>query len=136
MGLNLFGKKNVSDTVTKAAPYSISTEFFPYRIYANKRGNARLRVKIKNITNEPVLSSVVVELPKQLSFDSTGIEKSKELRVGNIAPNEEKEVYFDINSDTSTDKGEYTVMLTAFVHYRDYGHVLNAERKSISLEAV
>ena len=39
-----------------------------------------------------------------------------------------------IHGDAGTDKGEYTLSITAFIHYRDYGHVLNAVKKKAVLE--
>lgn len=134
--LNLFGKKDVQEELQKQAPFRLVTEFIPYRIHANVRNSALMVMKIKNMTNEAMMTSVVVEIPKQLSFDSMGMAKSKELRLGDLAPSEEKEQRVEIYGDTGTDKGEYTITLTAFAHYRDYGHVLNAMKKRTSLQTV
>ncbi|MEM0074324.1 MAG: hypothetical protein QW091_01930 [Candidatus Micrarchaeaceae archaeon] len=132
----LFGKKNAAEELTKAVPYRISTEFVPYRLYANQKNSLRMFISLKNLTAEPTLSSVVVEVPKGLSLDETGISKEKEVRLGQIAPNEEKQTSIDIYGDAGTDKGEYTLSLTAFIHYRDYGHVLNAVKKKAIVEVV
>lgn len=132
----LFGKKNVADELTKQLPYRLYTEFVPYKLRANQKNSVRMFINIKNLTSEPALSSVVVEVPNGLSLDETGISKQKELRLGTLAPNEEKQVSIDIFADTGTDKGEYTLSLSAFVHYRDYGHVLNGVKKKTILEAV
>ena len=35
--LNLFGKKEVSDEITKRMPYLIVTEFVLYKLHANRR---------------------------------------------------------------------------------------------------
>ncbi len=133
---NLFGKKNVSDELNKAAPYRIITEFVPYKLYANRKSTTSIIVKVKNNTSEPLMTSIVVEVPKQLSMDEMGLLKSKEIRVGDIAPNEEKELRADVYSGPGTEKGEYTISVTAFAHYRDYGHVLNAMKKRTSIEVV
>ncbi len=130
----LFGKKDATEAITKEAPYRIISEFVPYRLYANRKNSVRMFIKVKNLTNEPTLTSVIVEVPKGLSLDETGIEKEKELRLGMLAPGEEKQIYADIFGDAGTDKGEYTLSLTAFLHYLDYGHVLNAVRKRSILE--
>ncbi|MEM3781479.1 MAG: hypothetical protein QXT43_00755 [Candidatus Micrarchaeaceae archaeon] len=134
--LNLFGKKNAAEELTKSVPYRISTEFVPYRLYANQKNSLRMFVSVKNLTAEPTLSSVVVEVPKGLSLDETGISKAKELRLGILPPNEERQIGLDIYGDAGTDKGEYTLSLTAFIHYRDYGHVLNAVKKRTIVEVV
>ena len=137
MGIfDLFGKKDVKEDLSKPLPFKMRTEFMPYKLHANVRSSASLTVRLKNITGEPVMSSVVVEVPRQLSLDQTGLQKQKELRVGMIAPDEEREARVEIFSDTGTDKGEYTLTITSFIHYRDYGHVLNAMKKRAMLEAV
>ncbi len=133
---NLFGKQDVSDELEKPVPFHITTEFVPYRVSANRRGSTTLMLRVRNVTSEPVLTSVVLSVPKQLSVDQTGIIKEKEVRLGTLAPQEEKREKIDVFSDSGTDKGEYTLNLTAYIHYRDYGHVLNAMRKKTTLQSV
>lgn len=137
MGLfDLFGKKDVSEDITKKLPFILVTEFVPYRLKSKEKNNCSLNVRIKNLTKEPVLSSVVVEVPKQLSFDTMGISKQKEIKIGNLAPNEERIASIDVHAGVGTDKGSYTITLTAFVHYRDYAHVINEMRKRAILEVI
>ncbi|MDE1860483.1 MAG: hypothetical protein KGH72_02080 [Candidatus Micrarchaeota archaeon] len=137
MGIfDLFGKKDVTDALQKQLPYNIKTEFVPYKLKANSRSNSTLFVNIKNMTNEPVLSSVVIEVPDTLSFDQTGLQKAKEVRLGTLAPNEAKDARIDVFSGPATEKGDYTVTITAFIHYRDYAHVLNAMKKRNLLQVV
>lgn len=133
---NIFGKRDVSDDLTKSSPYRISTEMVPYKLYANRGSSASLMVRVKNVTSEILLTSVVAELPNQLGFDEVGVSKQREVRVGELAPHEEKEVRFDLFSNLNSDKGEYTLMLTAIAHYRDYGHVINAVKKRTTLNVV
>lgn len=133
---NLFGKKNVSDDISKAAPYRIITEFVPYKLYANRKSVSSLVVKLRNNTSEPLMTSLVVEVPRQLSLDEMGLQKAKEIRAGDVAPNEDKEFRTEIFGNQGTDKGDYTISVTAFAHYRDYGHVLNAMKKRTSIEVV
>ena len=81
MGIfDLFGKRDVATDLRKQLPYSISTAFVPYKLKANSRGSTMLRVNLKNMTQEPVISSVVVQVPDRISLDSTGISKEKEVR--------------------------------------------------------
>lgn len=137
MGIfDLFGKKDVKENLGMKAPYSISTSFTPFHVQANVRSRAALTMRIKNMTSEAVMGSVVVEVPDRLSLDETGFSKQKEVRFGTLGANEEKETAIDIFSGTQTDKGEYTIGVTAFVHYRDYAHVLNAVKKRAVLQAV
>ena len=108
----------------------------PYKLYANRSSSASLMVKIKNMTGEVLLTSVVAELPSQLGFDEVGVSKQREIRVGEIAPHDEKEVRFEVFGSVTSDPGEYTILLTAIAHYRDYGHVINAVKKRSTLSVV
>lgn len=137
MGIfDLFGKKDVGTDLRKQLPYNITTQFVPYKLKANTRGSTTLVVNLKNMTESPVTSSVVVEVPERISLDSTGMSKEKEVRLGTLGPSESKEAKVEIFSSAGTDKGEYTLTITAFIHYRDYAHVLNAMKKRTILEAV
>jgi uncharacterized membrane protein len=95
-----------------------------------------LIVRVKNMTQEVLLTSVVAELPKQLGFGAVALTKEQEMRLGEVAPDEEKEVRFDVYSTLNSDPGEYTLNLTAIAHYRDYGHVINAVKKRVTVEVV
>ncbi len=137
MGIfDLFGKKDVANELRKPLPYSISAEFVPYKLKANCRGSSTLVIGLKNMTQEPVMSSVVIEVPESVSLDTTGIAKEKEVRLGTLAPNESREARVEIFGGAGTDKGEYTVLITAFIHYRDYAHVFNAMKKRTTIEAI
>lgn len=137
MGLfDLFGKKNVSSELGERFPYTMKTEFVPYKLKSRERSSSTLMVTLKNITGEPVMGSVVVSVPRQISLDQTGLSKEKEVRLGTMAPDEQKVASIDLYSDVGTDRGEYTVTVTSFVHYRDYGHILNSMRKRAVVEAV
>jgi uncharacterized membrane protein len=134
--LDIFGKRNVSDALASRFPYMMKTEFVPYRLRSRERSSSTLIVSLKNITGEPVTSSVVVSVPKQLSVDSTGLSKEKEVKLGAMAANEERQAKIEIYGDVGTEQGEYTVTVNAFVHYRDYAHILNSMKKRTVLEAV
>ncbi|MCL4403305.1 MAG: hypothetical protein M1500_03910 [Candidatus Marsarchaeota archaeon] len=131
-----FGKKNVSEDLTKKSPYRIMTEWMPYKLYSGKKSTSSLTIKLKNMTGEALLTSVVAEVPKQLGFDEIGLTKQKEVRLGYLAPEEEKEVRIDVYNSSGADPGDYTVSLTAIAHYRDYGHILNAIRKRAMISVV
>lgn len=137
MGIfNIFGKKDVSNDITKGSPFKVYTELVPYKLYANRKSNASLMVRVKNMTKEVLLTSVVAELPSKLGFDEVGVSRQREMRVGEIQPNEEREVRFDLFSNLNSDAGEYTMTLTAIAHYRDYGHVINAVKKRTTINVV
>ncbi len=134
--LDMFGKKDVSAGLGARFPYSIRTEFVPYRLRSVEKSSTTIFIRLKNLTGEAVMGSVVVSVPKQLSVDSTGLSNEKEVRLGMLAPGEERESRIEIYGDVRTEKGEYTVTVTSFVHYRDYAHILNSMRKRTVLEAV
>jgi uncharacterized membrane protein len=57
------------------------------------------------------------------------LSKEKEIRIGVIAPNEEKEVSCEIWSSNITEKGEYTITISAFAHYLNYAYVITGVKK-------
>ncbi len=132
---NIFGKKDVSE-LTKSSPYRIFTSWTPYKLYASRKESCTLGIRLKNMTGETLLTSVVVSLPENLAFDQMGLTKEREVRLGEMAMNEEKEVNLDVYATGKADIGEYTVNLTACAHYRDYGHILNLVKKRTTLEVV
>ncbi|MDE1761705.1 MAG: hypothetical protein KGH59_04360 [Candidatus Micrarchaeota archaeon] len=133
---DLFGKKNVAEEISKPSPYRILTEFVPYKLYSDRRSATTLSVKLKNLTTEPLMTSVVIKLPKQLAFDQMGLNHEKEVRFGDLATNDEKESRIEIYTGPGADKGEYTMNITAFAHYRDYAHVINSVSKRTTLQVV
>lgn len=134
--LDIFGKKDSAKDITSGPPYSVATELVPYKLYAKKAGSATLVVKVKNLTKDVLLTSVVAETPGKIGFDEMMVSKQRELRIGEMQPNEVKEVKFGIYSSMGSDAGEYTLTLTTIAHYRDYGHVLNAVKKRVLVELI
>lgn len=134
--LDIFGKKDSANDIVKGPPFSVTTELVPYRLYAKKNSSATLHVTLKNLTKDVLLTSVVAELPGKIGFDEMIMSKQKELRLGEIPPGEQKEVKLTLYTSLGSDAGEYTATLTAIAHYRDYGHVLNAVKKRISINLV
>ena len=137
MGLmNLFGRKGAPSETVRVMPYMIKTQFVPYKLKARQRSSSTLMINLKNLSKTPVMGSVSVQLPKQLGFDNVGMSKVKDVKLGEIAANEEKEAKIEIFSDVGTDAGEYTINLTAYVHYRDYELVENSMTKRAVIEVV
>ncbi|MCL4371864.1 hypothetical protein M1373_00920 [Candidatus Marsarchaeota archaeon] len=133
---NIFGKKDASEDLVKRVPYKITTELVPYKLYSSRKSQASLFLKVKNLTKEVLMTSIVLELPDMLGFDEMGMAKQKELRVGDINPGEEREARVDIYNSLNADPGEYTIAITTISHYRDYGHVLNAVKKKATINVV
>ena len=114
----------------------MKTEFVPYKLRAHEKNSSVCVVNLKNLTAEPVMSSIVIDVPKQLSVGSMGVSKQKEIKLGTIAPNESKESRVEIFGDVGTEAGDYTLTISAFVHYVDYQHIVNSITKRVVLEAV
>lgn len=134
--LDIFGKKDATKEVANGPPYSVSTELVPYRLYAKKSSSATLRIRVKNLTKDVLLTSLVAQVPNQLGFDDMIMSKQKEIKIGDMQPQEEKELKFSIYTSLGSDAGEYTMTLTTISHYRDYGHVLNEVTKRVSVSLV
>ena len=134
--LNIFGKKDAASDIAKGPPFSLMTEFMPYKLYSKRSSSSTLRITVRNLTKEILLTSVVAEVPSQLSFDELMTSKQKEVRIGEIPPGESKDVRMNVYTSVGSDPGEYTMTLTTIAHYRDYGHVLNALKKRITVELI
>lgn len=134
--LDIFGKKDVSDALTKTAPFGLKLSLHPIRIAANKSDSVRMTVKIINRSTEPLLTSVVVQVPKKLGLDPTCLSQAREVRIGELSPGESKDFGVDVYGSTKTDEGNYPISVTAFAHYRNYAYVLNTEKSSTSLRVV
>jgi uncharacterized membrane protein len=134
--LDVFGKKDVSKELTKKAPFGLKLSFHPLRIAKNRGDSVRLTVKVLNRSSEPLLTSIVVRVPKKLGLDPTCLSDTREIRLGELPPGETRELGIDVFGCTKTDEGSYGVDITAFAHYRNYAYVLNSEKASASLRAV
>ncbi len=134
--LDIFGKRNSGSGNAGGVPFMVSTELTPYKMRAKTSSQATLTVKVKNVTKEVLLASVVAESPQNLGFDQMIMNKQKEEKLGEMQPGEQKELRIGIYSSVASDPGEYTMSLTAYSHYRDYTHILNSVKKKIPVELV
>ncbi len=132
--LNLFKKSDGGSD--SSLPYMVRTELVPYKLYSNSKSSTMLTVTLKNIAGEELLSSISVAVPKQLSLDETGISKQKEVKLGPIAPNQELNAKFTIYGDVGTEKGNYTINITAFVNHNNYAYVINSLTKKQIVQVV
>ncbi len=135
VSFNIFGKKNQKSN-KRGIPYALSLEWVPYKLFSGKKSSSTLFLKIKNVSKEDLLTSVVMTLPQKLSFDSIGVTRRKELKIGELKPNEEKEKRIDVMNSIDAQKGEYTIQITATSYYRDYEHIINSIRKKTKIQIV
>jgi len=135
--LDLFGKKDVGKALVGGIPYALRLRFRPIRLSIKEKAPVDLLVDIKNLRDEePLLTSVVVQVPKALGLDSIGLNTTREIRLGYMKPKEDKQLTIEIYSSARAKEGIFPVQVTAFCHYRDYSHILNYERKRIELRVV
>jgi len=132
----LFGKKDVGKELTRGIPYELTTRVLPFRMDSKSKQPVHLEIEIKNILEEPLLTSIVVQVSKAFGLDAMGLSTTREIRLSYIHPNEKKQISVDIYPSARTKAGEFPVQVTAYSHYRDYSHILNYERKRISLRVV
>ncbi len=136
--LSIFGKEeNKGDEkLINNVPFKLATEWFPYKLYSSRKSYVTLTMKISNITKEPLLTSVTLKLPNQIAFDETGISHEKNFRLGSLEPNEEKELHVNVYNNLKAEPGDYTTILIATAHYKDYDHVINSIRKKELISVV
>ncbi|VVC02550.1 Uncharacterised protein [Candidatus Burarchaeum australiense] len=132
--LEMFGKKDVGNSLIRQIPYALKLRFAPYRLSLKDKGPVDLIVDIENLRDEePLLTSVVIRVPKALGLDSMGLNQMREIRMGYLKPKETKSLRIELYPSARTKPGLYPVLVTAFCHYRDYSHILNSEKKRIEL---
>lgn len=135
MNFNIFSKKE-NNQLIKNSLYRIATELVPYRLNANKINSVILFVRVKNITKDSLLTSLDLTAPSNLGFNENLLLKQKQINIGEILPNNEKELKIEIFGNTETDQGEYTLNINTIAHFRDYSHVINSITKSIILKVI
>ena len=106
------------------------------RMTGRSSSSVDLLLAMQNVSETPQICSVVIELPKSLGFDSVGLHKTKELRLGTIDPKVRKDIPVSIVGSSMTQPGLYRLKLTVYSHYRDYTHVLNSVSKTLELRVV
>ncbi len=115
------------------SPYFVGISVTPYRLHANRRDSVMVTVNVRNLTKDPLMTSVEMELPSGLSFDDIGMVRKKLFKLDSLDPGKEKEVKANVLGNVKTDKGDYTMNVVTTAHFRDYDHVVNAVRKTHTL---
>lgn len=131
---DIFGRKE--EPARLGLPFNIKTSLRPVRLLAKKENCLELLVNVRNVSQKPVMVSVALELPKPLGFENLGITRIKEVRIGEIEPQKEKNVSFAVCSNMRTSAGIYSAILCVNEHYRDYQHIVNYAKKSIGIRVV
>ncbi len=129
----LFGKKEVPRT---DAVYSLECELHPYRLEAHKNVSLDLEISVKNQFDREQLTSIVIVTPKTIGFDQSALSSQREIRLGQLAPGETKNLKVQVWGTNRTNAGGYHVAVFAISHYRDYTYVLNETKKVLDLRVV
>ena len=118
------------------SPFSVSTSLRPMRLASRSSNSIDLLINLHNTSGTPQMCSIVVELPKSLGFDSVGLHKTKELRIGTLDADAKKDLAVSVFASSQTPPGLYQLKLSVYSHYRDYAHVLNSVSKTLELRVV
>jgi uncharacterized membrane protein len=131
--LELFGKKEVP---SGGALFSLQCDLHPYRLPAHKAEFAELEIKLENVFDKELLTSLVISVPKNIGFDQTGLQTEKEIRLGMLQSKELKHMTIKLWAAPRTPPATYSVKVFALSHYRDYGYVLGEVKKTVDLRVV
>jgi hypothetical protein len=125
---SILGGGNSSTVTPKptSTPFKVVVTFAPLRLSAMKQSTVRMIVKVTNLSDQPVMTSVDALLARValMGFDSACINKHSEVKVGDIAPGETKEVAIPIYGSHQLKEGVYPYKVSVYAHYQDYTKVL------------
>ena len=127
--LDLFGKK----PVTGQFLFDLECSFHPLRLPAHKSDFGLLNVKVRNNSDQELLTSVVAVLPRELGFEKIGLQQEHEARLGLLKSGEERFLKIEVWSNQKTPPGIFKMKVFAISHYRDYAHILNEVRRILEL---
>jgi uncharacterized membrane protein len=117
-------------------PYDVKIEFSPLRMKKGDDRPTQMLINVKNLEKEENLTSVVIEIPREIGFDKTGAVSRKEIRIGTLKANDNKNFTIELYSNHRAEPGTYDVKVKANKHYRGYSHIINTAEKNISLRIV
>ncbi|MBI5036685.1 hypothetical protein HZC09_05070 [Candidatus Micrarchaeota archaeon] len=129
MGIfDFFGKKPLPKVL-----YALECDVHPFRLQAHRQDAVDLEISAENTSGEPLLTSVIVTVPRMLGTDPSALSHEREVRLGMMAPGERRKLKVSIYSTQKSAPGTYGVRVHATAHYHDYGHILNQVRKLVEL---
>lgn len=131
MGLLDFGSSD-----DKSFPLELKSELHPFRLAKTDKHGVDLDVLVRNRSTRAVLSSVVIQLPSGLGFDSSGLNTEKDIRLGEFAPADVKTFSFPVYANARAMDGEYKIRVRAIVHYRGYQLVEREYAQTLVLRVV
>lgn len=112
---------------------SIKTHFHPFRLKLRDKKPVQLTVELENRGDRNELVSMELALARLLSFDKSGIVRSKVERIDGLAPGEGKKFYYDIYPKALADPGELDVQMRITEHHKDWKMVDRTYTKDMQL---
>lgn len=131
--LDLFGKKQV---VSSKGDYEVKFELHPFRLSAGKNNSVDVKIQLINTSGRSLLTAVVLKTQKTLGFDQSAISQERELRIGEMLPDEIKDITIPLYATQRTVKGNYKLLIYVISHYRNYSYVLNEIRIDVPVRVI
>jgi hypothetical protein len=128
--IDLFGKKQV---VASKGDYEINFELHPFRLVAGKNNSIDMKINVINTSGRSLLTAIVLKTQKTLGFDQSAISQEREIRIGEMLPEEVKNLTIPLYGTQRTVKGNYRVLVYVISHYRNYSYVLNEIRIEVPI---
>lgn len=113
---------------------SINTHFNPFRLRLSDKKPVELCVEIINRGDKTMMLTMEMALARQLSFDKSGIVRSKVQRIDKFLPGQKKVDYFNIYPKALAKRGEQGVLLRVMEHYGDWDFVERSHVKKLGLK--
>jgi len=95
-----------------------------------------LNVSIKNLSKFTKLLSFNIQLEGTLSFEKSGLKKTKYFRLDDVKPNEVKNFKFEVHPSQGCKPGMHNVILTVNEHYRDYNSLTDKTEKILQIKVI
>ena len=115
---------------------NIMTSIYPYRMDLSSKKPIELSVSIKNLSKFIKLLSFDIQLDGTLSFEKSGLKKSKYFRLDDVKPNEIKNFKFQVHPSQGCKPGMHKIKLVVNEHYRDYNSLTDKTEKILQIKVI
>lgn len=133
---SFFGGKDQQLGLPKNPIITLNYSLLPMRLRAHSSERLVLTINIQYLGDKPSICSLTIFLQTGLSFDTTNLNKRKEIRLGQLENGEKKTQDVEIYSTVNTPPGDYKVQVKAHVHDTDYNKVVRSFEKSFEIRVV
>jgi uncharacterized membrane protein len=98
----------------------LASYFNTIRAVAGQREPVVLEIVLRNTEEESKLMSVMIKIPFDLGFDSTGLMRETRRRLGYVGAGEEKKIPIALYCKRNIKEGVYPIEVTAYIHPDKY----------------